>query len=201
MLSAQTSQKLIGSDNGLPSPAPVDTPSSASAELPSPVTVECQSGSVVTDALPDPASNKSRPPWYRGPKRYVDKLEKVLATLNSTQFIDFVSGQCGFSKVLQSPGHIVHSYDKNNDPNQDVLDKKCAQQIKQTIEKISCIGVWFGMPCGTFASARRYDGKGPKPLRNRELVIFQDAINCVWMLQMNWSTSCTTCVYYVGRLV
>jgi len=27
-----------------------------------------------------------------------------------------------------------------------------------------CRGVWFGYPCGTFSSARRYDG-GPLPLR------------------------------------
>ena len=127
MLAAQTSQKLIGSDNGLPSPAPVDTPSSASAELSSPGTVERQSRSVVTDALPDPASDKSRPSWYRGPKRYVDKLEKVLATSNTTQFIEMFSGQCGLSKALQSLGHVVHSYDKKNDPNQDALDKKYAQ--------------------------------------------------------------------------
>ena len=91
MLAAQTSQKLIGSNNGLPSPAPVDTPSSALADLSSPVTV---------DALPDPASDKSRPSWYRGPKRYVDKLEKVFATSNTTQFIEIVFGQCGFSKAL-----------------------------------------------------------------------------------------------------
>ena len=26
------------------------------------------------------------------------------------------------------------------------------------INKISCMGVWFGMPCGTATSARRHDG-------------------------------------------
>ena len=51
------------------------------------------------------------------------------------------------------------------------LDKARARQIQQLIEKISCIGVWFGMPCGTFTSARRYDGKDPKLLRSREHVL------------------------------
>ena len=75
------------------------------------------------------------------------------------------------SKALQSLGHIVHSYDKKHDPKQDVLDKKCAQRIKQIIETINCICVWFGMPCGTVISVRRYDGKGPKPFRSRVHVL------------------------------
>ena len=61
----------------------------------------------------------------------------------------------------------MHSYDKNNDLKQDILDKKCARQIKRFIEKVNCIGVWFGMPCGTFTSARRHDGNGPIPFRSR----------------------------------
>ena len=90
---------------------------------------------------------------------------------SNTKFIEIFSVQCGFSKELQSLGHIVHSYDKKNDPNQDILDKKCARRIQNLIEKINCIGVWFGMPCGTFTSARRYDGNGPKPIRSRGHVL------------------------------
>ena len=33
------------------------------------------------------------------------------------------------------------------------------------------MGVWFGLPCGTFTSARRYEGKGPKPFRSREHIL------------------------------
>ena len=51
------------------------------------------------------------------------------------------------------------------------MDTNCVHQITQIIEKISCIGVWFGMPCGTFTSARRYDGKGIKLLRNRKHIL------------------------------
>ena len=147
MLAAQTSQTIIGSDNGLPSSAPVDMPSSAPVELPSSVTAECNNGSIVVNVLPDPASAALRPSWYRGPKRYIDKLQKVLITSTPTRFIKIFSGQCGLSKALQSHGHIVHSYDKQNDPSQDVLDKKCAHQIKQIIAKrlLHWCMVWHAM--------------------------------------------------------
>ncbi len=32
------------------------------------------------------------------------------------------------------------------------------------------MGIWFALPCGTFSSARRNDGKGPKPLRSKKYV-------------------------------
>ena len=111
MLAVQTSQDFIGSDNGLPSSAPVNPPSTAPVEMSSQGTVERRNSSVMSDA---PSGSASRPP-----------------------FIEFFSNQCGLSKALQSRGHIVHSYDKKHDPNQDVLDKKCAQQIKQIIQQIS----------------------------------------------------------------
>ena len=94
------------------------------------------------------------------PTRHSDSASK-------TKFLEIFSGHGGLSKALQFLGHIVHSYDKNNDPKQDVLEKKCTRRIKKIIEKINCIGVWFGMPCGTFTSARRYDVNGPKPFRSR----------------------------------
>ena len=94
-----------------------------------------------------------------------------LDSASNTKFLEILSGHGGLSKALQSLGHIVHSCDKKNDPKHDILDKKCARRIKLLIEKINCIGVWFGMPCGTFTSARRYDGKGPKPIRSREHVL------------------------------
>ena len=107
MLAAQTSQDSNESDNGSPSPAPVRQPSTAPAEMSSQDVVEQRNSSVMSDAPSDSASR--------------------------TQFIEFVSGHCGLSKALQSLGQIVHSYDKTNDPNQDVLDKKCAQQIIQIV--------------------------------------------------------------------
>ena len=94
-----------------------------------------------------------------------------LDSASNTKFLEILSGHGGLSKALQSLGHIVHSCYKKNDPKHDILDKKCARRIKRLIEKINCIGVWFGMPCGTFTSARRYDGKGPKPIRSREHVL------------------------------
>ena len=145
MLAVQTSQDSTEPNNGLPSSAPIIPLSTAPVELPSQDTVVHRDSGVISKDHSGSASN--------------------------TQFIEIFSGQCGPSTALQSLGHTVHSYDKKNDPNQDVLDKKCAQRIRQIIEKIHCIGVWFGMPCGTFTSARRYDGKGPKPLRSRERIL------------------------------
>ena len=122
---------------------PVDMPSSAPAELPSSVTAECNSESTVINVLPDPAFAALRPSWYRGPKRYIDKLQQVFNTTAPTRFIEIFSGQCGLSKALQSHGHIVHSYDKHNDPSQDILDTSCVHKITEIIKKITCIGmVW-----------------------------------------------------------
>ena len=137
MLASQTSQDLNKPNNGLPSSAPDILSSTAPVELPSQDTVVHKDSGAMSKGHSGSASN--------------------------TKFIEIFSGQCGFSKALQSLGHIVHSYDKNNDPKQDVLDKTCTRRINKLIEKINCIGVWFGMPCGTFTSARRYDGNGPKP--------------------------------------
>ena len=61
-------------------------------------------------------------------------------------------------------------------------------ELSRLLKQINCIGVWFGMQCGTFTSARRYDGKGPKPfvIVNTFLVFrtLLDATSCVYILQM-----------------
>ena len=129
-------------------------------------------------------SKRSRPSWYRGPKRYLGEWQRVVATSTPERFLWIFFGQGGLGKAVQSHGHIVHSFDIKNGPHQDVLDKACAKHIRQFICKISCMGVWFGMPCSTFTSARRYDGKGPNlsEVVNTLLAsrMSQDVTKCAW---------------------
>ena len=47
---------------------------------------------------------------------------------------------------------------------QDLLKKGVFAWIMDLARHPDCLGVWFGFPCGTFSSARRWDG-GPPPLR------------------------------------
>ena len=75
MFAAQTSKQLPGSNNGLPSSAPVE------------------SEDFVKPESHAPASETSRPSWYRGPKRYMDKLQKVLATSTPTRFIEIFTAK------------------------------------------------------------------------------------------------------------
>ena len=69
-------------------------------------------------------------------------------------------------KAVQKCLHDVQFFDINNEPasSQDILDPKCEKRIKNVIADNNCMGVWFGMPCGSCSSARRCDGKAPKPL-------------------------------------
>ena len=45
-----------------------------------------------------------------------------------------------------------------------LLHANVLKELRALIQHPLCRGVWFGYPCGTFSSARRYDG-GPLPLR------------------------------------
>ena len=77
-------------------------------------------------------------------------------------------------------GHGVETYDvhvyyfdiknKRESVPQDLLDPKCQEHIKRLLNDPNCMGIWFALPCGTFSSARRNDGKGPKPLRSKKYV-------------------------------
>ena len=138
MLAVQTFQDTRESKDDLLLSAPDILPSTAPVELVSQDTAEDEDSRAMSTRHLDSASN--------------------------TKFLEILSGHGGLSKALQSLGHIIHSYDKNNDPKHDILNKKCARRITRVIEKINCIEIWFGMPCGTFTPARRYDCKGLKLL-------------------------------------
>ena len=97
MLAVQTSTQQPGIDS----------------KLPSSDSVAATRKKDVKQISPASTSKTFRPAWYRGPKRYVDELQKVFTTSTLTTFIDILSGQGGLRKALQSHGHIVHSYGKN----------------------------------------------------------------------------------------
>ena len=92
---------------------------------------------------------------------------------NRILFIEMFAGARVLGKSVKSWDVYVHLFDVKNkckSKPMDLLDARCQEHIGELLASPNCGGLWFAMPGGTFSSARRYDGKGPRPLRSREYV-------------------------------
>ncbi len=88
-------------------------------------------------------------------------------------FIEMFSGTGGLGRGVETYDVHVHYFDIKNRREsvpQNLLGPKCQEHINNLLNDPNCMGIWFALPCGTFSSARRNDGKGPKPLRCKKHV-------------------------------
>ena len=79
--------------------------------------------------------------------------------------LEIFSGSGRLAAAVRSDGTTVIEIDINEQGGRrNLLSTKTFEEIRRLISHPQCVGVWFGFPCGTFSSARRYGG-GPPPLR------------------------------------
>ena len=88
-----------------------------------------------------------------------------LEPMEKAFFIEMFSGSGRMAEAVLGQGVAAYEYDLNKKGGyKNLLDAKVLNEVKALLKDPNCVGIWFGFPCGTFSSARRYDG-GPPPLR------------------------------------
>ena len=66
-------------------------------------------------------------------------------------FIEIFAGTAGLSTRVKALGQIIYTFDTKTGRSGDILNKDTYELIKDLIRSKHCIGVWFGMPCGTLS--------------------------------------------------
>ena len=80
-------------------------------------------------------------------------------------FIEAFSGSGRMAAGVRRHGIDAFEFDiTQQGGRRNLLHAKVLHELRALIAHPMCRGIWFGFPCGTFSSARRYDG-GPRPLR------------------------------------
>ena len=80
-------------------------------------------------------------------------------------FIEAYSGSGRMAAGVRRQGVEAFEFDITvQGGRRNLLHANVLHELKALIAHPMCQGIWFGFPCGTFSSARRYDG-GPRPLR------------------------------------
>eukprot|EP00438_Fugacium_kawagutii_P026489 Skav202800 [mRNA] locus=scaffold326:784635:785384:+ [translate_table: standard] len=82
--------------------------------------------------------------------------------------IELFAGTGRVSQALHNVGIPTYPIDICLFPSHNVLDMDIHNYIRNLISSGRVILLWLGMPCTTFSRARRNDGRGPGPLRDKE---------------------------------
>ncbi len=93
------------------------------------------------------------------------RAHKMIRATHGLFFLEIFSGTGRLSKALNRHGISTKSFDSKHGSHEDLLRIEVLHHIRKLIRSGRCLGVWFGLPCGTFSRARRFGGKGPGPLR------------------------------------
>ena len=92
-------------------------------------------------------------------------LSTYLELITGPFFLEVFSGSGRLAKAVRAHGLQVFEFDLTEQGGRrNLLHPKVLMELRALISHPQCRGVWFGYPCGTFSSARRFDG-GPPPLR------------------------------------
>ena len=86
-------------------------------------------------------------------------------------FVEIFACTAGLSGAVKVSGCIIYTFDCKNGKKRNILMTDTFKLIKKPIRSGNCIGVWFGMPCGTFSSARNAKDGGPGPMRDHNDVM------------------------------
>ena len=90
-------------------------------------------------------------------------------TIKPKYFVEVFAGKAGLSIAVVKFGNVeIYTVEIDDEDGRSILNKAVKKHILGLIRGGNCIGVWFGMPCNTFSSARAGDGKktGPRDLRS-----------------------------------
>ncbi len=88
--------------------------------------------------------------------------------INLKFFIEIFSGTGGLSGAVKAGGVLIYTFDIKKCKKGNILNKDTYRTIRGLIKSKNCLGVWFGMPCGTFSTARDHvktDGSEPRRIR------------------------------------
>ena len=80
-------------------------------------------------------------------------------------FIELFAGSARLSQVLRSRGFRCIAIDIANGPHHDLMRRRVRRRIRRLLRSGFCLGVLAGVPCTSFSTARKFDGRGPPPLR------------------------------------
>ena len=65
------------------------------------------------------------------------------------------AGKAGLSKTVVKFGNVeIYTVEIDDKDGRNILNEAVKKHILGLIKGGNCIGVWFGMPCNTFSSAR-----------------------------------------------
>lgn len=82
--------------------------------------------------------------------------------------LELFAGTGRVSQALQHVGIPTYPIDICLFPSHNVLDPGIHNYIRNLITSGRILFIWLGMPCTTFSRARRNDGRGPGPLRDKD---------------------------------
>ena len=92
-------------------------------------------------------------------------MKSCIRLIKGPFFIEVFSGPGRLAQAVRDNG--VQAFEHDLTPkgaSKTLLHANAPKELLELIAHPQCIGVWFGVPCGTFSSARLNDG-GPPPLR------------------------------------
>ena len=81
-------------------------------------------------------------------------------------FLELFAGCARLSQAIAQTGTPAEAWDIEFGPSCNLLNPRIQQDILKGISCRRFCAVHLGMPCTTWSRARRYDGRGPEPLRD-----------------------------------
>jgi hypothetical protein len=86
--------------------------------------------------------------------------------LRQAMFVEVFAGCARLSKAFAARGFIVVAWDILYSPLHDLTLREARVGLVRLC--LAADIVWLGIPCDTFSRARRFDGRGPRPLRDND---------------------------------
>ena len=105
------------------------------------------------------------PALREGALATVARQKAAKSSSNQFFFIELSAGSARLTQALRANGFHCVAIDIANGPHHDLMCRRARRRIHRLLRSGRCLGALAGLPCNGFSITRKFDGKGPPPLR------------------------------------